>query len=272
MKASSGSHNAIRSLVCYKSVGVPAAVRSQIAVFAARAFADLTAPRHCRLWWNDARLQYAGPEDGGCVKKMVFLDGPAKLWVPLDEGGAILEHLDYHRLSSIRILSCANQLGVGRNDSTAPVQVPDFYFPLSGKQSVGAKYDGQQMDVYPNGDVYWSNRLRMTGNCKMNFQQMPWDEQRCGIIMGSYSQSAAEVNFQWKPGRVPPLLRPSPPGPRQLLRLGTPQLAMDKLADETNAQWEIGVQTQSEVRVDAGCAVVPPHSALLCTCRGNPYG
>ena len=242
--------------------------------FASRAFADLTAPR-CRLWWNDARLKYDGPENGGCVKKLVFLDGPAKLWVPLDErdvlpSSNISPAVDCSYGS--RAFKSARGGGVGLDDHPGLAQVPDFYFPLSVSQKLGAKHDGQQMDVFPSGDVYWSNRLRMTGNCKMHFQQMPWDEQHCGIIMGSYSQSAAEVNFQWKPGRVPPLLRPSPPGPRQLLRLGTPQLAMDKLADETNAQWEIGVQTQSEVRVDAGRAVVLPHSALLCTCRGNQYG
>jgi hypothetical protein len=81
--------------------------------------------------------------------------------------------------------------------------------------------------ITPDGQVYWSQRLRLTVNCKMSFHQLPWDEQRCEVIMGSYSQGADEVNFQWREGA----------------------LAMDKLSDQTNSEWIIGEQTQSEVRI-----------------------
>lgn len=139
-----------------------------------------------RLWWNDPRLTFDDSEAGGCVEKLVFRDGPSKLWTP------------------------------------------DFYFPPSVTHQIGAKNDGQLMEVRPNGDVYWSQRLRVTINCAMDFRQMPWDTQECDIVMGSYSQGPAEVNFQWKRDRI----------------------AMDKLDEQTNNEWEIGPQEQGEVRIE----------------------
>ena len=88
--------------------------------------------------------------------------------------------------------------------------------------TAGAENDGQMVKISASGDVYWSQRLRLTVNCKMNFHQLPWDVQACNIVLGSYSQGADEVNFQWKAG--------SP--------------AMDKLDTMTNPEWMIGPQTQ----------------------------
>eukprot|EP01043_Picozoa_sp_COSAG02_P001675 COSAG02_NODE_35_length_49339_cov_20.375102_49_plen_413_part_00 len=138
-----------------------------------------------RLWWNDTRLTFDDSDAGGCVEKLIFVDGPSKLWTP------------------------------------------DFYFPPSVTQNIGAKNDGQLMEVKPNGEVYWSQRLRVTVNCVMDFRQMPWDTQECDIVLGSYSQGRAEVNFQWKPGRI----------------------AMDKLDEQINNEWEIGDQEEGTVDI-----------------------
>ena len=137
-----------------------------------------------RLWWNDPRLTFDDSDNGGCVEKLVFLDGATTLWTP------------------------------------------DFYFPPAVSHTIGARGDGQLMEVKPSGEVYWSQRLRMTVNCEMDFRQMPWDTQECNIVMGSYSQGPSEVSFQWKPGRI----------------------AMEKLEEMTNNEWEIGAQEQGEVR------------------------
>lgn len=92
---------------------------------------------------------------------------------------------------------------------------------------IDQRVSSQMVKITPDGQVYWSQRLRLTANCKMNFHQLPWDKQRCEVIMGSYSQGADEVNFRWRPG----------------------SLAMDKLDEQTNSEWIIGEQTQSEVRI-----------------------
>ena len=112
-------------------------------------------------------------------------------------------------------------------DGPSNIWVPDFYFPPSVDHTIGAKHDGQMVKITPDGQVYWSQRLRLTVNCKMNFHQLPYDEQRCEIVMGSYSQGADEVNFQWRPGKD----------------------AMDKLDEQTNSEWIIGEQVQSEQRI-----------------------
>ena len=124
--------------------------------------------------------------------------------------------------------SCVNKLVL--LDGESKLWVPDFYFPPSVTHKIGAKNDGQEMDIFPNGDVYWSQRLRLTLNCAMHLQQMPWDTQTCGIYMGSYSQPGSEVTYRWQLGR-----RSSP-------------LALDNLQEQQNAEWLIGEQEQSEVR------------------------
>ena len=132
-----------------------------------------------RHWWNDPRLRFDGIEQGGCVDKLVLLDGPNRIWIP------------------------------------------DYYIPPSVAHSIGAKNDGQMMDIYPSGDIFWSQRLRVTLNCAMNFERMPWDEQSCSIALGPYSFPGTEVEYRWKAGRP----------------------AMDKLEDQEDAEWTIGTQS-----------------------------
>jgi hypothetical protein len=69
---------------------------------------------------------------------------------------------------------------------------PDFYFPPSVEQEIGEKNDGYSIEVNPAGEVFWSQRLRITLNCEMNFERMPWDEQSCSVQVGPYSQTGDE--------------------------------------------------------------------------------
>ena len=78
------------------------------------------------------------------------------------------------------------------------------------------------MEVYPNGDVYWSQRIRMTVNCKMHLARLPYDEQLCGLKMGPYSQSEAEVVLKWTERNN--------------------GLALSNLDSQENSEWEIGTQ------------------------------
>lgn len=91
-----------------------------------------------RMWWNDPRMAY-GPDDPATTAD--------------DE-------------------ECVGKLTL--LDGKDRLWVPDFYFPPSVKHLIGAKNDGQQMDIYPSGDIYWSQRLRLTLNCKFDFALMPW--------------------------------------------------------------------------------------------------
>ena len=91
-----------------------------------------------RMWWHDSRLSY-GPEDDATTDD--------------DEG-------------------CVQKLTL--KNGKDHLWVPDFYFPPSVKHSIGANNDGQSMYIYPGGDIYWSQRLRLTLNCKFNLALMPW--------------------------------------------------------------------------------------------------
>jgi hypothetical protein len=83
------------------------------------------------------------------------------------------------------------------------------------------------MEVYPTGDVYWSQRIRMTVNCRMHLERLPYDEQLCSLQMGPYSQSEAEVVLRWTQRND--------------------GLALSNLDGQQNAEWEIGTQEQDSL-------------------------
>ena len=143
-----------------------------------------------RLWWNDPRLVWDARRT--CIEELQLLDGPTKIWVP------------------------------------------DFYFPDAKEYRIGFDQrstrleSGQQLTIQPNGDVYWSQRLAMTVNCDMDYSQLPWDSQECGLRqgIGSYSQGGDQVAFSWRDGAD----------------------ALDQLEEHSddNPEWEIGPQTQDQ--------------------------
>ena len=81
--------------------------------------------------------------------------------------------------------------------------------------------EGNLLEVNSSGQVYWSQRLRATMNCEMNFHRLPWDEHECTLEVGSYSQTALEIDLRWE------------------------GLALENLEKQKNQEWEIGEQTQS---------------------------
>ena len=83
-----------------------------------------------RLWWTDARLKYNGTADGGCLERLT---------VRVDE------------------------------TEKAPFWTPDIYFDINKKNEIGKRSDGAAMYVYPDGVVLWTQRIRSTVNCAMNF-------------------------------------------------------------------------------------------------------
>ena len=139
--------------------------------------AHVALPTRCR---NDARLQFDGTDSGGCLDKLVLLDGskqlcppppettthsracrPAPLW--LRSSGRWGHHTSIASRSLtfevrpfvVRPYRPAH-LPPGLHQSTAQQQadpraamrrccswVPDFYFPPSVRHSIGAKNDGQ---------------------------------------------------------------------------------------------------------------------------------
>ena len=75
---------------------------------------------------------------------------------------------------------------------------PDIYYEKSIENKLGQESDGDLVEVYPSGRVWWSQRARLTMSCKMFFNRMPYDRQCCNFLMGMWSQTAEEVEIHWR--------------------------------------------------------------------------
>lgn len=75
---------------------------------------------------------------------------------------------------------------------------PDVYFP-------NAKHGEFQfvtvpnvlLRIYPNGDILYMLRLKLTFSCMMNMERYPLDRQVCSIELASFSKTTKEVELQW---------------------------------------------------------------------------
>jgi hypothetical protein len=86
------------------------------------------------------------------------------------------------------------------DSSPPPLWTPDIIFKNAKKNDLGLPNDGSLMEVYPSGQVYWSQRIRMTVNCKFHLGRLPWDTQSCGLAVGLHAQVKDEVDLVWKEG------------------------------------------------------------------------
>ena len=58
--------------------------------------------------------------------------------------------------------------------------------------------DGQGVYISATGDVFWTQRMRLTLSCPMDFWTMPYDEHDCPIKFGLYRSTASQVIVRWK--------------------------------------------------------------------------
>ena len=163
-----------------------------------------------RLWWNDPRLKFNGTVDGGCEGKLVLL---------LDSG--------------------------------APVKIwhPDVFFENSKSNKLGQQFDGNLLEIYPNGDIFWVRRIRADINCHFNLARLPWDEQACEIDVSLFSQTIQQVNLTWTDNNN--------------------EGALANLHTQTDFQWLIGGQ-HAEHRVRAGISGEYASAVVSFDLKRNP--
>lgn len=84
------------------------------------------------------------------------------------------------------------------NEDTDPLWKPDYYFS-NEKRTYGMK--AQAADRYvrisSNGDVFYSERITLDLTCFMKFNKLPFDEQRCNMMIESYGHQTADIMFSW---------------------------------------------------------------------------
>lgn len=74
---------------------------------------------------------------------------------------------------------------------TSAIWQPDIYFD----NSVSEWYGVGSFSLYPQGEVFRSQRFVHRFSCPMVFTRLPFDEQICTIKMGSYSFSMKDLNI-----------------------------------------------------------------------------
>ena len=73
---------------------------------------------------------------------------------------------------------------------TSAIWQPDIYFD----NSIIEWYGAGSFSLYPQGEVFRSQRFVHRFTCPMVFTRLPFDEQVCTIKMGSYSFSMKDIN------------------------------------------------------------------------------
>uniref|UniRef100_F1LE99 Glycine receptor subunit beta n=1 Tax=Ascaris suum TaxID=6253 RepID=F1LE99_ASCSU len=51
--------------------------------------------------------------------------------------------------------------------------------------------------IHRDGSVFYSTRLSMTLFCPMDFVKLPFDTQRCNIIIESYAYTEDDIVYIW---------------------------------------------------------------------------
>ena len=119
---------------------------------------------YLRMWWTDARLAFDDTSNGGCTDE-ITLDGAGRnrIWKP-------------------RIYW----------DGAVKVTLPKDSDPWAG----------ELLKVQANGGVWWSRQVSLVLGCPFsdgdNLARLPYFTQRCGLTMGMYAETAAEIRIRWK--------------------------------------------------------------------------
>ncbi|XP_005110241.2 glycine receptor subunit alpha-2 [Aplysia californica] len=94
--------------------------------------------------------------------------------------------------------------------------MPDLYFINEKEASLhDVTITNKLLHIYRDGTVQSSMRVSMTLSCDMFLERYPHDEQTCSIVLGSYSYSSENVEFNWH--SQPVIMRPALTLPRFIL-------------------------------------------------------
>ncbi|XP_020607286.1 gamma-aminobutyric acid receptor subunit beta-3-like [Orbicella faveolata] len=96
----------------------------------------------------------------------------------------------------------SNQI-VAQGDILDKIWIPDTYFNSEKKSSFHEVTKKNYVLIFlPNGTVFFSIRISLTGVCRMNLRKYPMDTQRCVLNIMSYSYSETDAKYTWKRGHV----------------------------------------------------------------------
>ncbi|XP_068754076.1 gamma-aminobutyric acid receptor subunit beta-3-like isoform X2 [Montipora capricornis] len=99
---------------------------------------------------------------------------------------------------------------VAQGDLLDKIWIPDTYFNSEKKSNFHEITKKNYVLIFlPNGTVFFSIRISLTGVCRMNLRTYPLDNQSCKLNIMSYSYSKADVEYKWKRGRVKSVERSS---------------------------------------------------------------
>ncbi|XP_060554151.1 glutamate-gated chloride channel-like [Ruditapes philippinarum] len=83
------------------------------------------------------------------------------------------------------------------------IWTPDVYISNERKVDPHSFVKHEELAyIDPNGTVTFSMRAAMTGNCKMNLNHYPFDEQICKIRFSSYTLTSDKLLLQWSENSV----------------------------------------------------------------------
>ncbi|PFX20131.1 Gamma-aminobutyric acid receptor subunit beta-3 [Stylophora pistillata] len=78
--------------------------------------------------------------------------------------------------------------------------LPDTYISNSRQSNLRQKDSEAESSLflYPNGAIFYSKGVKIVASCAMDLKDFPMDTQKCGLSLGSYGHSSADVEYKWK--------------------------------------------------------------------------
>ncbi|XP_073251763.1 gamma-aminobutyric acid receptor subunit beta-3-like [Porites lutea] len=92
---------------------------------------------------------------------------------------------------------------VAQGNILEKIWIPDTYFNHEKKSNFHEiTKKNYELSFYPNGTVFLSIRISLTGVCRMNLRTYPLDNQTCVLHISSYSYSETDAIYTWMEGLV----------------------------------------------------------------------
>ena len=104
--------------------------------------------------------------------------------------------MTYRRVFTDSRLSFRNESGLDYITLRDPnvIWIPDSFFP----NGVTMETHNQLARIYPNGEVYLSERVTVTLTCPMNLVNYPFDVQACPIKIASCKSQRRTICARWR--------------------------------------------------------------------------
>lgn len=82
--------------------------------------------------------------------------------------------------------------------------MPDTYISNSRQSNLRQKDSEAEstLFIYTDGSMFYSKGVKIVASCAMDLKDFPMDTQKCGLSLGSYGHSLADVNYKWRREKV----------------------------------------------------------------------